>query len=262
MKKFLSIGDVAKIKGITPKALRYYEQLGILIPAYINQETGYRYYTNDQLLLVDLILTCVDFDIPLKQFKTYITDENRIDLEKLLEDSSRIVDEKIKNLQYKKEFLKDVSVNAERSDRIKSLEEPFTEEFPERYFLTMRSQGDFSNYGEISMKYSQLFYQCRSLNTSDGFNQGLIFLEEQEQLIPHAFLQVSKLTVKPDNLYTVPAGEFICEVVPFEQLSNVKKDIPNLIVKELFELTISPHQRLFEVQRPAEGDLFVTEKDG
>lgn len=250
MEKFLSIGDVAKIKGITPKALRYYEQIGILIPAYVNQETGYRYYTNDQLVILDLILTCVDFDIPLKEFKTYITAESNIDLKKFLEDSSRIVDEKIKNLQYKKDFLTDLSANAERSNRIKSFGETFTEYFPERYFLTTPSQGDFSNYGEISTKYSELFYQCRSLNSSDGFNQGLIFLHEQNQLAPHAFLQVSKLDVKPDNLYTVPAGEFVCEVVSFEQLEDVKKNIPDLIIKELIELTISPHKRFFEIQRP------------
>lgn len=252
MKDFLSIGDVAKIKGITPKALRYYEQLGILIPAYVNRETGYRYYTNDQLLLVDLILTCVDLDIPLKQFKTYISDQNMIDVERLLEDGSRIVDEKIRKLRLKKKYLRDISETAKRASRIKSIGDSFVENLPERYFLTMRTEGDLSKYSEINAKQSKLFYQCRSLHSSDGFNQGVLFLAEGEQLTPYAFLQVPKLKEQPDNLHIVPAGEFVCEVVTFEQLCDIEKDIPNLMIVELFDLTISPHQRLFEVQRPAD----------
>lgn len=45
-------------------------------------------------------------------------------------------------------------------------------------------------------------------------------------------------------------GEFVCEVMTLEQLRNVKKNIPNLMIMELLDLTVCPHQRLFEGQRP------------
>ena len=36
----LSIGEVANLKGVSVKALRYYERVGVLRPAYVNPETG------------------------------------------------------------------------------------------------------------------------------------------------------------------------------------------------------------------------------
>lgn len=45
----LSIGEFSKICEVTTKTLRYYESIGLIYPAEINQENGYRYYAIDQL---------------------------------------------------------------------------------------------------------------------------------------------------------------------------------------------------------------------
>ena len=44
------IGLFSKIGKTTVKTLRYYEKEGLLLPEYIDKETGYRYYTTNQLL--------------------------------------------------------------------------------------------------------------------------------------------------------------------------------------------------------------------
>ena len=41
-----SIGEFSIISRLSVKALRYYHDEGILIPDYIDDETGYRYYRN------------------------------------------------------------------------------------------------------------------------------------------------------------------------------------------------------------------------
>ena len=46
IKNLFSIGEVSKIK-----ALRYYHKMGILIPRYIDNTTGYRYYSINQFIL-------------------------------------------------------------------------------------------------------------------------------------------------------------------------------------------------------------------
>lgn len=48
VKKY-TIGDMAKLCGISPRQLRYYDQRGLIRPSYKNPETGYRYYTEDQI---------------------------------------------------------------------------------------------------------------------------------------------------------------------------------------------------------------------
>jgi DNA-binding transcriptional MerR regulator/effector-binding domain-containing protein len=45
-----NIGEVAGISGLSIKALRYYDQKGILTPQTRNGQTNYRYYSEDQIL--------------------------------------------------------------------------------------------------------------------------------------------------------------------------------------------------------------------
>ena len=45
MKEYYSIGETAKLLGVSTQTLRYYDREGILRPETINEETGYRYYS-------------------------------------------------------------------------------------------------------------------------------------------------------------------------------------------------------------------------
>ncbi len=40
----LSIGEFSKISHLTMKTLRYYDEIGLLKPAFIDPKNGYRYY--------------------------------------------------------------------------------------------------------------------------------------------------------------------------------------------------------------------------
>ncbi|NTV89333.1 MAG: MerR family transcriptional regulator [Clostridiales bacterium] len=43
------IGMFSKINKVTIKTLRYYDEAGLLKPAFVDEENGYRYYTSEQL---------------------------------------------------------------------------------------------------------------------------------------------------------------------------------------------------------------------
>ncbi|MGN1016171.1 MAG: MerR family transcriptional regulator [Faecousia sp.] len=49
------IGMFAAMNHVTVKALRFYEEQGLLMPACINQENGYRYYTLSQMAVIHQI---------------------------------------------------------------------------------------------------------------------------------------------------------------------------------------------------------------
>ena len=53
----LSIGEVARMKGVGIKALRYYERIGVLLPAHVDSQTGYRYYALSQMPELDVVVT-------------------------------------------------------------------------------------------------------------------------------------------------------------------------------------------------------------
>ena len=75
--ELLPIGHFARLTGLTVRAVRHYGDLGLLEPAYVDPDTGYRYYAPDQVedaaairrlrfleLALDEIREIVDADDP------------------------------------------------------------------------------------------------------------------------------------------------------------------------------------------------------
>ena len=61
------IGEFSKLSQVSVKTLRYYGQIGLLLPAEVNRFTSYRYYTTDQLHRLNRILALKDLGLSLDQ---------------------------------------------------------------------------------------------------------------------------------------------------------------------------------------------------
>ena len=48
-------GQMAELNGVSRKTLRLYQQKGVLEPKYVDESSGYRYYTIEQIAQLDLI---------------------------------------------------------------------------------------------------------------------------------------------------------------------------------------------------------------
>ena len=64
-KDLLSIGAFASMTHLSIKALRLYDQLGLLQPRHVDPQTGYRFYSVDQLSGARMIRDMREMDIPL-----------------------------------------------------------------------------------------------------------------------------------------------------------------------------------------------------
>lgn len=62
-----SIGEFSKINHITTKTLRHYDRIGLFKPAEVDEWTGYRYYTRDQLHDIARILELRDLGFALDE---------------------------------------------------------------------------------------------------------------------------------------------------------------------------------------------------
>lgn len=69
------IGDFSRLCRVPASALRYYADIGLLEPAHIDQFTGYRYYTFDQLPRLNRILALKDLGLSLEQIRALLNDE-------------------------------------------------------------------------------------------------------------------------------------------------------------------------------------------
>ncbi len=73
------IGEVIKIMGITRKALLVYEEMGLLTPAVKDEESGYRYYSADNMTQIRSIRSLQSLGLSLKEVAEYYYDTENID---------------------------------------------------------------------------------------------------------------------------------------------------------------------------------------
>ena len=65
-------GEFSKLARVSIRLLRYYDEIGLLKPAYTNTDTNYRYYTIDQLPRLNRILALKDLGLTLDQIGRYL----------------------------------------------------------------------------------------------------------------------------------------------------------------------------------------------
>ncbi|SDN97717.1 MerR family transcriptional regulator [Alkalicoccus daliensis] len=91
-----SIGRFSALCNVPIKTLRYYDEIDLLKPSYIDAETNYRYYDYDKLEAVKLILLLKSLHIPLGEMKQIIESAAPVQWKS-------IIDQKISELEKQKE---------------------------------------------------------------------------------------------------------------------------------------------------------------
>lgn len=206
MNRYFTIGEVSKIKGVSIKSLRYYDKIGVFTPAYINPDTGYRYYTNKQFFELDLISVCVELGIPLKSFNSYYDSKRQMNLKKLLNDSQEIANKKIKKIQLDLQMINSVLEGIEESNIYDDKKGIYERRFQDRYILTAPYE-DSSN--DTDQLITQLFIKANDIGAAPSYQAGLIYEFDKDLVKKHIFLEVLEKSHSP-MIKTIPGGLFLC----------------------------------------------------
>ena len=85
--ELFQIGEVTKILGVTRKAILGYEEMGLLTPAVKDEDSGYRYYSADNMMQILSIRSLQMLGLSLKEIAAYYYDTENIDtyLQNLME---------------------------------------------------------------------------------------------------------------------------------------------------------------------------------
>lgn len=81
----LSIGEFSNICKVSAKTLRYYAEIGLILPDEINPENGYRYYSIEQLETMLFINRLKSYNFSLEEIKTILESEESQDEKLYLE---------------------------------------------------------------------------------------------------------------------------------------------------------------------------------
>jgi DNA-binding transcriptional MerR regulator len=74
MEDLLPIGQFAAASQLSHKALRLYAERGLLSPAWVDPDSGYRYYRTEQLRKATLIALLRRADVPLSEIRAFVAD--------------------------------------------------------------------------------------------------------------------------------------------------------------------------------------------
>lgn len=250
MKNLLSVGEVCKLKGISVGSLRYYEKMGLLIPAYINPQSNYRYYSHKQFYIIDIILICIDLDIPLKDAKSFFKSDEKIDISAIHKLGEEIAHKKISKIQSHLRMINNLSKHLEDTERILNSEKTYIKNLNNRHILYVKY--DFENFSIA--KYETLYISLK--------DKLLDF--PNTNIIDEGFMIATKNGIKTCNVFIELEHEIenlTCLIHENIFKCNVIKDFPvsfNKIISEtssdlffcrwLLEPTIDLNQQLFEMQ--------------
>lgn len=161
----LSIGEFSKICRVSTKALRYYAEIGLLLPDEINPENGYRYYSIEQLEKMLFINRLKSYNFSLEEIKTILTSKESTD-EKLypaLIEKKKELERQIQEFENSLEKLNGDLSNIESGKSIMSYLESIDVQFaqvPGMHLLSIRKLVHESEFpDEYSNCFSKIFKQ-------------------------------------------------------------------------------------------------------
>lgn len=252
MSQYMSIGKVSKLKNVSIKSLRYYDKIGILKPAYINEETNYRYYTSEQLYLLDAITLCIKLGIPLKDLNQYV-EHDSINLQKLLYDGKILAEEKIleihKCLETLQDTLQELAVSGNHNGLAKIPEPHSALLLPDgfcqkslavRTILTvpLAEMDTPKYYGQYILK---LFVTAQQQGLSVSYPSGVLHKYQDGSYQRYMFLTLDDSSAKtiqnPDNDYavhTLSAGDYICRRIAAHMTTSVQEEMQKVLKTDSF----------------------------
>jgi len=96
----LVIGRFARLVGLSVGALRHYDDVDMLRPAWVDPETGYRSYRRDQLEIARTIVRLRDLELPLEGIRAYLGTDDPTERRRLLRDHRQRIEARTFRLQY------------------------------------------------------------------------------------------------------------------------------------------------------------------
>lgn len=92
----LTIGEFSRITGLTVKTLRFYHDRGLLVPAWIDKQTGYRHYNAAQVERARIITQLRSLEFPLEQIGKILANcGDEADILDYLERQRQLLEEKL-----------------------------------------------------------------------------------------------------------------------------------------------------------------------
>ena len=262
MKQYYSIGEVSRIMGISTQTLRYYCSIDLLEPAYINPDTGYRYYTYNQFHLIDRIRYLQKMGMSLEQIREVLVHNDIAALQKHLEELEqncvaqiRQLDDTLDTIRWYRDYF-NFSDEAEQ-------EYSYVRHFPKRHLVAVKIRDDEDN-ASYHLRLTSLRNRPEMKNLSYMRQYSLILdynslIENKLKRYYLGMFIKSAPKQSSENILEIPEGDYFCfrsrilsegwNPYQVNMFFADKKKKPTLVLANEFENSLQEyHQCPYEVQ--------------
>jgi len=200
------IGDFSKMSKVTIKALSYYEKEGLIVPAYIDENNGYRYYESKQLIDISKIISLKQIRLSIEEIKKVLY--NQVSMEDILNSKKEELQNHINEYNYQ---LSKIKYLLEEKD----MKNEIFEKIVPAYYVYYK-EGVLKNYSESGEFIQSSGAECLDLNPN-------IKCVEPD----YCFMNYLDGEYKEENIKVRYCQAVIKEKEPFKESDSIKfMDIP------------------------------------
>jgi len=197
----MQIKEFAELTGVSVRTLHYYDEIGLLTPAHVDEHTGYRFYDENSLLRMQEILFYRELDFSLKSIGEILLSPN-YDKEKALKEQKAL-------LTLKKERLERLISAIDRAAKGETVMKAFDNSQFEKYKTEAKERWGgtdaYKEHAEKTKGYSHTKWQ----NLSDGMNDILAEFANCMKSGAESHLDEAQCLVKKLQAY-ITENYYIC----------------------------------------------------
>lgn len=257
MNDHFTISKFARLRGIDINSLRYYERLGILVPAYTDPRTRYRYYTVEQLSALDMILLCINLGVPLRELKGYFDESGRFQNRALFEEGKRRTQEKIRELEGSLRSIEHTLNYLEETGRYTQKNTPYLRPIPQRRLVAAPYDGSMEDVNALETAFAALNAYARDRQLYPVLPMGMLCRFTGEGFTRAVYWEISEPLGTDERILEIPQGQYRCvqaDWQPGESMDALVKRHFDLragaavLVSNLGQSRLEPETRAFELQ--------------
>lgn len=208
MKNYFSISEAAKIAGLTSETLRHYDRIDLVKPCKKDQWSGYRYYSEQEIVRLNTIQALRCMDLSLKEIKKVLEYDNLEEIVEFLKRAEQKANQKIEQLKYAKSKIQLARADYEKKqDGKQMLHDIFYQQIDERVILLSNSMQEptLSNLWNYHNHFYQQTNDLQKQNYSFEDLAGIYTKDGKSSLFAVCIQYPSK-----KDLVVLPPGTYIC----------------------------------------------------
>ena len=219
MEKFFSISKTAELTHVTAETLRHYDRIGLVKPARTDEWTGYRYYSEREIVLLNTVHALKCMDMPLIEIKKILECGDISKIVNYLQCAKSRAEEKIAELNgVRSRIDRAMDFYEKKAGDKPTFDDEFVRELPERVILL--SENLSAPSVDNLWNYHRHFYA--QLDDSDRASfefedvAGVYDSDGRQRMFA-----VCSRYADNKRLIALPAGRYLCAYCTEENRSRV-----------------------------------------